>query len=433
MAFDFSVDPEFQEKLDWIRTFVVAEIYPLETLTLTTPQLMELVKPLQEEVKRNGLWAAHLDPELGGQGFGQVKLGLMQELIGMPNFFYGPLVFGCQGPDSGNAEILALHGTAAQKDRYMHPLLAGELKSAFALTERDTAGSDPTLNRTTARRDGDDFVITGNKWFISNASIADFFIVMAAIDPDAPAHERASMFLVDAGTPGMEILRDIATIEHPDERYGHWENHAEMVFADVRVPATALLGPEGGGFQIAQERLGPGRIHHCMRWIGQAQRAFDMMCERAHVRYTHGGLLKDHETVQNWIADSAAEIQGARLMTLHAAWMIDHHGTKAARKEIAMIKFHGAEMLHNVIDRAIQVHGSLGYSADLPLEYMYRFSRGARIYDGPDEVHRQTVARQYLRGYSAPADGIPTEHVPTRRAAALAKHGEALANMTVAA
>ncbi|HEX3734291.1 MAG TPA: acyl-CoA dehydrogenase family protein [Solirubrobacterales bacterium] len=422
MAFDFSVEPEFQEKLDWIKQFVEEEIYPLETLDLDTPSLREAIKPLQEEVKRKGLWAAHLDPELGGQGFGQLKLGLMQELIGRTQFFYGSLVFGNQGPDSGNSEILALHGTEEQKKRYLEPLLAGDVLSAFALTERDVAGADPTLIETTARRDGDGYVLNGRKWFISNASVADFFIVMAVVDPDASPHERASMFLVDAGTAGLDILRDIETIEHSGERYGHWENHAEVLLEDLRLPAEAMLGPEGAGFRLAQERLGPGRIHHCMRWVGQAQRAFDMICERAHTRFAHGALLKDHETIQTWIADSAAEIQAARLMTLHAAWVIDEKGPPDARVEIGMIKYFGAEVLHNVIDRAIQVHGSLGYSADLPLEYMYRFGRGARIYDGPDEVHRQSVARRILRQYG-PAPGIfPSEHIPTRRQKAIEKY-----------
>jgi acyl-CoA dehydrogenase len=378
--------------------------------------LIRAVAPLQEQVKARGLWAAHLDPELGGQGFGQVKLGLMHEILGTSPI--APLAFGNAAPDSGNSEILALAGTPEQKDRYLHPLLAGDLKSAFSMTEPDTAGSDPTLLKTRAIKDGEDWVINGRKWFSSNGSIADFLIVMAVTDPEARPHQRASMLIVDADTPGVQILRDVATMEHPWESYGRYGNHAEIVYDNVRVPGTALLGAQGAGFLIAQQRLYPGRIHHCMRWLGVAKRAFDMLCERSLYRYAHGNVLAKHETVQNWIADSAAEMQAARLMTLHAAWKMDSEGVAAARQDIAMIKFFGASVLHNVVDRALQAHGSLGYSTDLPLEAMYRYARGARFYDGPDEVHRASVARQVLRGYEPPADEIPTEHIPTRREAA---------------
>jgi acyl-CoA dehydrogenase len=401
-----------------MREFVRHEIWPLETLTeeLEWDGLMRAIRPLQEEVKRRDLWAAHLDPELGGQGYGQVRLGLMHEILGTSPI--APLVFGNAAPDSGNSEILALAGTPEQKERYLHPLLAGDLKSAFSMTEPDTAGSDPTLLRTRAVRDGDHYVINGHKWFSSNGSIADFLIVMAVTDPDARPHQRASMFIVDADAPGVHILRDVATMEHPADTFGRYGNHAEIRYEDVRVPAGALLGAEGAGFLIAQQRLYPGRIHHCMRWLGVARRAFDMLCERSLYRRAHGALLSEHQSVQNWIADSAAEMQAARLMTLHAAWKMDTQGVLAARQDIAMIKYFGARVLHDVIDRAVQAHGSLGYSTDLPLEAMYRYARAARIYDGPDEVHRASVARQVLRGYEPPPDGVPTEHVPTRRAAA---------------
>jgi acyl-CoA dehydrogenase len=226
------------------------------------------------------------------------------------------------------------------------------------------------------------------------------------------------MFIVDADTPGVNILRDVATMEHPYDSFGRYGNHAEILYQNVRVPETALLGMQGAGFLIAQQRLYPGRIHHCMRWLGVAQRAFDALCERSLTRYAHGSLLSEKQTVQNWIADSAAQMQAARLMTLHAAWKMDSQGVAAARKEIALIKFFGAQVLHDVVDRAVQVHGSLGYSTDLPLEAMYRYARGARFYDGPDEVHRASVARQILRTYEAPPDGVPSEHVPTRREAA---------------
>jgi acyl-CoA dehydrogenase len=420
MSWDFSTDPEFQEHLDWVNEFVRQEIWPLETIAeeLGDDGLERALAPLKESVKRRGLWAAHLPPELGGQGFGQVKLGLMHEILGTS--VLGPPVFGNQPPDSGNSELLAIAGTAEQKERYLHPLLAGDLRSGFSMTEPDTAGSDPTLLATRAVREGDEYVINGHKWYTSNGSRADFLIVMAVTDPDAPRHSRASMLLVDAGAPGVRIVRDVPTIEHPVEMFGRHEIHplTEIVYEDVRVPATALLGAEGEGFALAQHRLGPGRIHHCMRWLGQARRAFDMLCERATYRQAHGKVLGEHQTVQNWIADSAAEMQAARLMTLHAAWVIDTQGAAAARREIALIKFYGAKVLHDVIDRALQAHGGLGYSSDLPLEAMYRAARGARIYDGPDEVHRVSAAKHVLRDYKPPPDGIPTEYVPTRCEAA---------------
>jgi acyl-CoA dehydrogenase len=280
-------------------------------------------------------------------------------------------------------------------------------------------------------REGDEWVINGHKWFSTNGSIADFLIVMVVTDPDARPHQRASMIIVPADTPGVNIVRDIGTMEHPAEgSFGKLGNHAEIYYEDVRVPAQNLLGEQGAGFLIAQQRLGPGRIHHCMRWLGVSRRAFDMLCERALSRYAHGSLLAEKQTVQNWIADSAAQMQAARLMTLHAAWKIDAEGGAAARQEIALIKFFGAGVLHDVVDRALQAHGALGYSTDLPLEAMYRHARAARIYDGPDEVHRQSVARRVLRGYAAPPGGVPSEHVPARRAAARERFAELLEAVT---
>ena len=430
MSWDFSTEPEFEAKLEWMRTFVREQVWPLETLLgeLWWDGLQQAARPLQEQVKAQSLWAAHLDPELGGQGFGQVKLGLMHEILGTSPI--APLMFGNAAPDSGNSEILALAGTTEQKDRYLSPLLAGDLKSAFSMTEPDSAGSDPTLLRTRAVRDGDEWVINGRKWFSTNGSIADFLIVMAVTDPDARPHQRASMLLVDADTPGVNIVRDVATMEHPYESFGLYGNHAEIAYEDVRVPADALLGAEGAGFLIAQQRLYPGRIHHCMRWLGVARRAFDMLCERSLYRESHGAVLAKHQTIQNWIADSEAEMQAARLMTLHAAWKMDTEGVAAARKEIALIKFYGAKVLHDVVDRALQAHGGLGYSTDLPLEAMYRYARAARIYDGPDEVHRASVARQVLRGYEPPADGLPTEFIPARREAARARFAGLLEAVT---
>ena len=421
MAWDFSTEPEFEEHLAWMRELVRDEIWPIETIDeeLDQTTLDRIYEPLQEQVKERGLWAAHLPPELGGQGFGQLKLGLMHEILGTST--YAPNAFGCQQPDSGNGEILALAGTPEQKERWLHPLLAGDLKSAFSMTEPETPGSDPTQLATRAVRDGDGYVINGHKWYSSNGSIADFLIVMAVTDPDAPPHKRASMFVVPVATPGVQIVRDVGTMEHPESRFGMLGGHTEIVYDEVRVGRDALLGEEGEGFVIAQHRLVPGRIHHCMRWLGVAQRAFDMMCERSLYRPVRGGLLRDKQTAQNWIADSSIQIQAARLMTLHAAWKIDTQGSSAARMDVSRIKVFGAQMLYDVVDRALQLHGGLGFSTDMPLEAMYRFARHARFVDGADEVHRESIARQILKGYQAPEDGVPTEYVPARREQALLK------------
>jgi len=418
MAWDFETDPAFEERLAWMRGFVDAEILPLETLELGDDMLRRAVRPLQDEVKAAGLWAAHLEPALGGQGFGQVKLGLMHEILGRSTF--APLVFGNNAPDSGNAELLALGSRSEeQKDRWLRPLLAGELRSAFSMTEPATAGSDPTLLRTTAVRDGDEWVINGHKWFTTNGSVADFLVVMCVTNPDVHPYQGCSMVIVPASTPGVRILRDVPTMEHPGKSFGVYGGHAEIVYEDVRVPYENLVGEEGEGFLLAQKRLGPGRVHHAMRWLGQSRRAFDMLCERAVSRFASGSVLGDKQMVQQWVADSLSEMTQARLLTLYTAWKMDTVGASKSRVEIAMIKYAGAKALYNVVDRAIQVHGSLGFSTDLPLEHMYRMARAARIYDGPDEVHKVTVARQVLKGYR-PVE-VPTEHVPTRRAAAREK------------
>ncbi|MDX6623405.1 MAG: acyl-CoA dehydrogenase [Solirubrobacterales bacterium] len=423
MAIDFSIEPEFQQKLDWINELLREEIYPLEVLELTHPQLLELVAPLRERVVEQQLWAPHLDPELGGQGYGQVKLGLIHELLGRSRI--APFVFGAQAPDSGNSEILALHANDEQKERWLYPLLDGKILSCYAMTEPG-AGADPTQLSCSAVLEGDEWVLNGDKWFITNASIADFFIFMVVTEPDAAPHARASQIIVPADTPGLNVVRELGTLEDAHPRWGTWDNHAVVELRDARVPAGNILGERGTGFVQAQQRLGPGRMHHAMRWIGQAQRAFDMLCERALYRKARGGILADKQTIQNWIADSAVELEAARLMTLKAAWIMDTQGSRAARKEISMIKFWGAKILHDVIDRALQAHGSFGYSSDMPLEEMYRYARAARIYDGPDEVHRETVARQILRGYEVPADEVPTEHIPTRRAASEARFSHVL-------
>ncbi|EHI12141.1 acyl-CoA dehydrogenase family protein [Mycolicibacterium thermoresistibile] len=419
---DFATEPEVERELEWIREFVKEEIEPLETLDLDDAAMTRAMEPLKQQVKDRGLWAAHLPPELGGQGFGQVRLALMHEILGRSHL--APIVFGNQAPDSGNAELLAVAGTPEQKRRWLDPLLAGTIRSCYAMTEPG-AGADPTMLTTTARLAGDEWILNGRKWFASNASIADLFIVMAVTDPEAARHQRASMFLVPAGTPGLVVERDIPTMEHPYPRPPVYGNHAEVSLTDVRVPAENLLGERGRGFALAQTRLGPGRIHHCMRWLGQSERALEMLCERAVSRTIHGSLLSEKQMIQDWVAESVAERQAARLMTLHAAWKIDTEGVRGALTEIAMIKYWGARVLYNVIDRAIQLHGSLGYSCDMPLEFMYRQARAARLYDGPDEVHKVTVARRTLREFE-PRE-VPSEHIPTRRAAAREKFAHLLA------
>jgi acyl-CoA dehydrogenase len=429
MAWDFETEPEYAAKLEWARELVDNEIVPLETLELPTEVLIRAFRPLQEEVKRQGLWAAHLPHELGGMGFGQVRLGLLAEILGRS--FLAPMVFGNNAPDSGNAELLAVGieatGREDQRKQWLEPLLEGKIRSAFSMTEPG-AGADPTLISTTAVRDSGEWVINGHKWYSSNGSISDFLIVMCVTNPDVHPYAGCSMILVPSDTPGVEIARDIPTMEHPNVRFGAFGGHAEILYRDVRVPVENLIGKEGEGFRLAQMRLGPGRIHHCMRWLGQSQRAFDMLCERAVSRYVHKSTLAEKQFVQGWVADSMAEMTAARLMTLQAAWKIDREGAPAARTEIAMIKYYGAGVLYNVIDRAIQVHGGLGFSTDMPLERMYRAARGARIYDGPDEVHKVTVARQVLKRYT-PVD-VPSEHIPTRRAAAKKRFADLLAEVS---
>ncbi len=441
MAWDFSTEPEFEAQLEWMRGFVRDEIMPLETLAeeWRTEEgrkvFKRLTDPLKEEVRARGLWAAHLPPDMGGGGFGQVKLGLMHEILGQ--CAYAPSVFGNNAPDSGNAELLAVGGTPEQRERWMQPLLDGQLRSSFSMTEPG-AGADPTLLTTTAVLDGEEWVINGHKWFSSNASVSDFLLVMVKTgDAETSPYKAFSMVIVPTRTPGVNIVRDVPTMAEPDHRTGEPGGHAEIIYDDVRVPKENLVGGMDGigqGFALAQKRLGPGRIHHAMRWLGQSRRAFDMLCERALTRYTHGSLLADKQMVQDWIAESYAEMQAARLLTLHAAWKMDqlHAAGKHysdARVEIGVIKFWGAKVLYNVIDRAIQIHGSLGFTTDLPLESMYRAARAARIYDGPDEVHKVTVARQILKDHR-PSDP-PFEHLPTRRKAALEKFADQLDDLAV--
>lgn len=420
MAWDFSTDSELQRKLDWMDRFIREEIFPLEVADLGVDAFKTVVEDLQQQVRAQGLWAMHLPPELGGGGAGQVTMGLMQELQGMSPL--APMIFGNNAPDSGNAELLAAGATEEQKERWLYPLLRGELRSSFSMTEPG-AGSDPTMLKTRAVTEGDGYILTGHKWFSSNAFSADFLVVMAVTDPDAEPHKRATMFVVPTDTPGVELVRNIPVMggsREPGPFDELYSGPGEVKYHGVRLTRANRIGDEGQGFALAQTRLGAGRIHHAMRWIGQGRRAFDMMAERALSRETKGSVLAEKQLVQDMIATSAAELEAARLLTLQAAWKIDQSGTKAAMVDISLIKFFGASVLYNVIDRAIQVHGAMGLSADLPLERMYRDARAARIVDGPDEVHKSTVTRRLLRHYTA-VDGLPSEHIPTRREAAQRK------------
>jgi acyl-CoA dehydrogenase len=427
MPWDFETEPEFEEKLAWMREFMREEVWPLEAIMddLDREGAFRIINSLQDEVKKRKLWATHLPPDLGGQGMGQVKLGLMHEIEGTS--FWGPIIFGNNAPDTGNSEVLALFGTEDQKRQWLYPLLDKKIFSAFSMTEPEHAGSDPVNMSTTAVLDGDEWVINGHKWFTSNGMVASILIVMLVTDQDAAPYQRASMILVPRDTPGVDVVRNVPVMGG-HEHFGF--GHSEIYYRNVRVPKSNLIGKVGQGFEIAQHRLGPGRIHHCMRWLGQSRRAFDIMCERALQRHAFGGPLASKQTIQNWIADSTAEMQAARLMTLHAAWVMDKHGQQAARKEISLIKFYGAQVLYNVLDRAIQTCGALGYSGDLPLEWMYRQARASRLYDGADEVHRQTVARLVLKDYTAPEGIWPSEHIPTRKAAAREKFAHLLEQAT---
>jgi alkylation response protein AidB-like acyl-CoA dehydrogenase len=374
------------------RAFMEEHVYPNETALQADDE--QTIRDLRARAKAEGLWAPHLPREAGGSGEGFLHYAHLNEEIGRSS--HAQLVFNCQAPDAGNGEILHLFGTDEQKERFLAPLVEGEARSFFSMTEPDVPGSDPTTLRARAVRDGDEWVIDGRKWFSSGAEGAAFGIVMAVTDPDAEPHRRASQILVPASTPGVEVVRAIPTLGHR----GHgWSTHCEVTYTGVRVPVTNTLGEPGDGFRIAQKRLGPGRIHHVMRWLGQMQRAFELMCSYALERESFGGPLAEKQTVQNWIADSAAEIQGCRLMTLDAAHKIDQGDE--ARVEVSLIKFHAAKVLHDVIDRAIQTHGARGLTDETPLGHMYAMARGARIYDGPDEVHRMVVARRILKSFAA--------------------------------
>ncbi len=368
-------------------------VYPNEARLFAEDAAADaLIAQLRQKAKDAGLWAPHLPAEAGGSGSGFIEYAYLNEEIGRS--FVAQLVLGCQAPDAGNGEILHMFGTPEQKARFLEPLVAGETRSFFGMTEPEVAGSDPTLLQGRAERDGDEWVINAHKWFSSGADDAGFGVVMVVTEPDAEPHRRASMILVPTETPGYELVRRVSVMGH--EGRG-WGTHCETRFTDVRVPVSNTLGEPGDGFRIAQKRLGPGRIHHVMRWLGQMQRAFELMCSYSLERQAFGGPLAAKQTVQNWIAESAAEIQACRLMTLQAAHRLDQGDE--ARVEISLIKFYAARVLGEVIDRAVQVHGGLGLTDDTPLALMWRMARGGRIYDGADEVHKMVVARRILRSF----------------------------------
>jgi acyl-CoA dehydrogenase len=428
---DFRIDAELQHQLDWMKAFVHEEVEPLDLLFPSSGapydtknvQARALVKPLQEQVKARGLWACHLPPQLGGKGYGQLQLALMNEIIGRCS--WAPTVFGCAAPDTGNAEILAMFGTQEQKARYLQPLLDGEIVSTFSMTEPQ-AGADPKEFTCKATCDGDEWVIEGEKWYSSNARYASFLIVMAVTEPDAPPHSRMSMFIVPAETPGIVIKRNVGGMNDTEEE----GSHAYIQYDRVRVPLDALLGQRGEAFKVAQARLGGGRIHHAMRTVGLCNRAIEMMRERAVSRRTQGRVLGDHQFVQGMLADSAIELEQFRLLVLKTAWIIDNEPHGAARTHIAMCKVAMAKVYHDIAQRAVHLHGALGTSRDTPLAKLWMGAPMLAVADGPTEVHKVQIAKAMLRD-AKPAPGIfPSEHIPTRRAAALARYAHALGKPT---
>jgi len=429
VSWSFETDNDFQEQLNWIDTFTREEIEPLD-LVFRGPgdpwdpasPAAKAMEPLKAIVKEKQLWACHIGPELGGQGYGQVKLGLMNEILGRSRF--GPSVFGCQAPDSGNAEILAHFGTPHQKEKYLQPLLDGKIASCYSMTEPQ-AGADPAEFSCTATRDGDEWVINGEKWFASHARFSEFLLVMVVTNTEVPIHQGASIVLVEKDTPGMEILRNSAVGPYVEQGDGV---HGYLRFTNCRVPADHLLGEEGQGFLVAQTRLGGGRVHHAMRSVGKLNKVMDMMCERVLSRTTKGELLADKQMVQDKIADSYTQVLQYRLHVLYTAWLIDKHKeyNREVRKEIAAIKATTPKVLQEVVYRAMHLHGSLGMSDEVPLMYMWADIAEQGVVDGPTEVHKITVARSVLRGHKAAPGLFPTYHTPTQREAAMKKYGHYL-------
>lgn len=378
--------------------FVEDELLPLEQ-GFSHHSLSETIRQLDEKrqkVKAAGLWGLHLPENEGGWGLTLCEFGQLSEVLARAPFF-GHYVFNCQAPDIGNMELLSKFAATEIKERFLKPLLDGQTRSCFAMTEPEFAGSNPTRLATTAVREGNEYVINGHKWFTSAADGAAFTIVMAVTNPDAHRHQRASMILVPTDTPGFDLVRNIPVFGEPG---AGWFSHAEIRFNGCRVPVSYLIGEEGQGFRLAQERLGPGRIHHCMRWVGIAEKAFDMMCRRAASREIEDGvMLGEKQFIQGFVAESRVEIDAARMLVLNTAHQIDQLGQAAVRNQISGIKLYAANMVLRVLDRAIQVHGALGVTDDIILSMIYRHERGARIWDGADEVHKQSLARSILKKY----------------------------------
>ena len=414
---DFSTDPEFQRELDWIRTFVQKEVEPLDHILgsqwdIHAPNFKKLVRPLQARVKERGLWACHLGPELGGKGYGQLKLALMNEQFGRSRF--GPIVFGSQAPDTGNSEILAHYGSPAQKKKYLEPLLNNEIVSCFSMTEPQ-GGADPLLMQANAVKDGNEWVINGEKWFASNARYASFIIVMVVTDPDADPHRRMSMFIVPAETKGLEIIRNYGFYGEPEEV------HAHMRWNNVRVPAENMLGGRGDGFVVAQVRLSGGRMHHAMRTLAEATKCFEMMCERVVSRFTKGEQLAKKQMVQEKIADSWVQLRQFRLLILETAWLADQgKHWKEIRKNVAAVKAVMPKVLHDISERALQLHGSLGITTQMPFSDALMNSYHVGLADGPTEVHKVTVAREVLKEFSPRNEMFPSylRHVREQEAEA---------------
>jgi acyl-CoA dehydrogenase len=380
-----------------VKDFVERELYPIELQLMHSPwaEAKEILDGKRAKAKSLGLWAPYLSEKDGGLGLSMTEFGQLSELLGTSPI--GHYALNCQAPDIGNIELMHQFASNGLQEKYLQPLINGDIRSCFSMTEPEFAGSNPINMGTTAVLEGDEYVVNGHKWFTTAADGAAFAIVMAVTDPNASPYNRASMIVVPTDTPGFELTRNISIM---GDVGGGYMSHSEINYVDCRVPATNLIGEEGSGFMLAQQRLGPGRIHHCMRWIGICERAFDMMCSRAATRELRDGKMLGHQqTIQNWISESRAEINAARFMVLHAADKMDKEGSKAARMEISTIKFFVANVLMQVLDRAVQVHGALGITDDTLLSFWYRHERGARIYDGPDEVHKASLAKSILRGY----------------------------------
>lgn len=424
---DFGLDPAFAEQLEWIRSFVTEKVEPLD-LAFEGEDMVsdrssrfhtEVIRPLQQEVKDRGLWSCHLTPEFGGQGFGQVRLAYMNEILGRSLF--APTVFGTQAPDSGNAEILAHYGTDEQRATYLRPLLESRITSCYSMTEPQ-GGADPSVFTTRARLDGDEWVIDGEKWFSSSLRHAAFVIVMAVTDPEVSVYKGMSMFLVPTDSPGLRVIRHVGTGGEPEGHGGH----AYVRYDAVRVPKANLLGGEGNAFAVAQTRLGGGRLHHAMRTVGAVGRCLDMLCERALSRTTQGELLARKQATQEKIADTWIELTQFRLQVLHAAWRVDQVGGHAARKEIAGVKVATPKVYREAVLRTMQLHGALGVSNEMPLAKMLIASVTMGIADGPTEVHKGTLAREVLKDYEPASGPWPSEHLPRRRAEAREQFAELL-------